>query len=156
MSSSIDTSVFAGTDPIFAIAEELFGSMIDGEPGYLSPWHGPTPVIDDEMFAFVDVGGEHPGRVLMSTHRDTAMQITRQLLMMEPGETVGDADFVDALGEVANVVGGNVKALVPDPGALTLPVVTRERPETRPDALVHESVMDWRGNPLIISIWGLA
>jgi hypothetical protein len=104
--------------------------MIDGEPGHLAPWLDPHAAVEDEMHAWVDVGGAAPGRVLLTTERDTATRITRALLMMGEAEPVGDEDFRDALGEVANVVGGNVKALVPDPGALTLPQVTHVRPDT--------------------------
>jgi chemotaxis protein CheX len=37
--------------------------------------------------------------------------------------TVSDADIRDALGELANMVGGNIKALLPGPTHLSLPVV---------------------------------
>ena len=156
MSTAIDLSFFAGIDPIFTIADEVFSAMIDGEPGLLTEWVGDVPVIADAMHAWVDVDGVAPGRVLLSTERDTALQITRALLAMEPDEQVGDADFVDALGEVADVVGGNVKALVPDPGALTLPQVTHERPPTSPENLLHELALAWRGRLLVISLWSLA
>ena len=39
---------------------------------------------------------------------------------MDESESVSDADFADAVGEIANVVGGNIKSLVTNPGALTL------------------------------------
>lgn len=157
MSTAIDMSAFAGTDPIFTIAEEVFSAMIDGEPGLLVPWPEGEVEQDDVMHAWVDVAGEHPGRVLFSTARSTALAITRALLAMEEGEPVGDADFVDALGEVANVVGGNVKALVPDPGALTLPQVTHAGPPPlEPERLLHETRMSWRGQMLAISLWSLS
>ena len=42
-----------------------------------------------------------------------------------------DEDIDDALGELANVVGGNVKAVLPGPSALGLPEVG-VRPRRRP------------------------
>ncbi|WP_024286265.1 chemotaxis protein CheX [Cellulomonas sp. KRMCY2] len=155
MSIEIDMEQFAGTDPIYDIASEVFAAMIDGEPGLLRVWDGIESALVDEIHAWVDVHGPISGRVLLTTERSTALAVTRALLAMAPDEPVDDSDIVDALGEVANVVGGNVKALVPDPGALTLPQVTHERPATDPDALLHRLVLDWRGRPLIISLWQL-
>lgn len=151
----VDIDVFAGSDPVLAIAEEVFAAMVDGEPGYLRPWYGDLPAASDPMYAWVDVQGAMPGRVLVTAERETAEEITRALLAMGPEEVVSDADYVDALGEVANVVGGNVKALVPEAGTLTIPEVGRERPATAPDALLHALPLDWRGRLVDISLWRL-
>ena len=155
MSMDIDLAAFAGTDPIYVITEEVFTAMIDGEEGYLRHWDGPAPVFVDPMHAWVDVNGTTSGRVLLTTERSTADQLARALLQMAPDEPVSPEDFVDALGEVANVVGGNVKSLVPEPGVLTLPQVTQDRPPTLPDALIYELALDWRGSALVISLWKL-
>lgn len=152
MSMDIDVTSFVDSDPILVIAEEVFTAMIDGEPGYLRAWDGPAPEIDDPMHAWVDVQGTSSGRVLLTTGRGTADGLARALLGMEADEPVSAEDFVDALGEVANVVGGNVKSLVPDPGVLTLPQVASEPPPTVPAELLYELSLDWRGNPLIISL----
>ncbi len=152
MSAAIDMGVFGET--VLAIADEVFTAMIDGEPGLLVPSFEPAEPPADATYAWVDVHGEHPGRVLLATEHDTAMLLTRALLMMGPDEPVSDADFVDAVGEIANVVGGNVKALVPDPGPLTLPQVSPLPPAD--EALVlHEASFLWRGLPLTISLLSL-
>ncbi len=155
MSAAIDLASYAGSDPIFTIAEEVFGAMIDTEPETLREWFGPAPGFGDPTYAWVDVGGESPGRVLLTTERSTATRVTRGLLGLGPDEAVEDADFVDALGEVANVLGGNVKALVPDPGALSLPRVSHAAPDGPVRDLVHELLLDWRGACLVISVWSL-
>ncbi len=82
------------------------------------------------------------------------MQLTRALLGMPDEEEVSDADYVDAVGEIANVVGGNVKALVPDPGPLTLPKVAATQP-TDEATLLFDAPFTWRGRPLVISVWTL-
>jgi hypothetical protein len=155
MSAEIDIDVFQGTDPIWTIAEEVFTAMIDGEPGYLRLWDGPVPTLADERYAWVDVHGAQAGRILLTSELPTVEHLTRALLGMDEAEAVSDADLVDALGEVANVVGGNVKALVPDPGVLTLPEVTHERPSTEGQDLLYELALDWRGRILLISLWKL-
>lgn len=154
MSFEIDVQVFEGTDPVYDIASEVFAAMIDGEPGFVSRWDGSAPVPVDELFAWVDVQGPMNGRVLLSTEHTTAVEVTRALLGLAPDDAVGHADIVDAFGEVANVVGGNVKSLAPDHSVLTLPEVTQERPTTDGD-LLHSVALDWRGRSLVISLWTL-
>ena len=113
MSAAIDMGIFAET--VFAIAEEVFTAMIDPEPDVLRPAPEPVELSEDATWAWVDVHGEHPGRVMLGTDHATAEMLTRALLAVPEGEAVSEADFVDAVGEIANVVGGNIKALVPDP-----------------------------------------
>lgn len=151
----IDMDVFGGTDPILTIAEEVFAAMVDGEPGLVRPWDGARPEPAAPVHAWVDVHEAGSGRVLLETERTTADALTRALLAMADDETVTEADMVDALGEVANVVGGNVKSLVPETGVLTLPVVSAERPETRAEDLLHELALDWRGHLVVLSLWRL-
>lgn len=152
MSFEIDTQVFEGADPVYDIATEVFAAMIDGEPGYVARWEGAAPSPVDELFAWVDVQGPMTGRVLLSTERTTAVEVTRALLGLAPDDVVGHADIVDAFGEVANVVGGNVKSLAPDHSVLTLPEVAGERPPTD-GGLLHSVALDWRGRSLVISLW---
>lgn len=155
MSAAVDIEAFGGTDPVLSIAEDLFASMVDAEPGTLRPWDGPAPAIASEIHAWVDVHGPSAGRVLLTTEETTAEDLARALLGLEPGDDVSDADLVDALGEVANVVGGNVKALVVDPHALSLPVVDRTEPRGDVGDLLHRLTLDWRGRLLVLSLWSL-
>ncbi len=152
MSFEIDTQVFEGTDPVYDIASEVFAAMIDGEPGFVRRWEGASPTPVEELFAWVNVQGPMSGRVLLTTEHSTAVEVTRALLGLAPDDAVGHADIVDALGEVANVVGGNVKSLAPDHSVLTLPEVTNQRPSTE-GGLLHSVSLDWRGRSLVISLW---
>ena len=155
MSYPVDIAVFEDTDPVYEIALEVFAAMIDGEPGHVRPGPVPAPAPAEPLHAWVDVHGPMSGRVLLTTERTTAVEVARALLAMAPDEPVGDADIADALGEVANVVGGNVKALVPDHGVLTLPQVGATEPPTLPTDLIHSLPLDWRGRSLVISLWRL-
>lgn len=155
MSFEIDVTAFEGADPVYDIATEVFAAMIDGEPGFVQRWEGPEPSPADALFAWVDVRGPLNGRVLLATEHSTAVEVTRALLGLAEEDEVGTADIVDAFGEVANVVGGNVKSLAPDHSVLTLPEVTSERPATV-GGLMHSVALDWRGRPLVISLWNLS
>lgn len=152
MSFEIDMQAFEGADPVYDIATEVFAAMIDGEPGHVVRWAGERPEPVEELFAWVDVTGPMSGRVLLSTEHATAVEVTRALLGLDPDEPVVHTDIIDALGEVANVVGGNVKSLGPDHSVLTLPEVAKERPDTA-GSLLHDLALDWRGRLLVLSLW---
>lgn len=140
-------------DQVYAIAEEVFAAMIDGEPGHLLPWDGEVPVPADPLVAWVDVHGEITGRAAVSTDTPTAHELTRALLGMGPDEAVGPEDLVDAFGEVANVVGGNVKSLLPSQGTLTLPQVASALPAVPDTAIGHELRLDWHGRAIVVVVW---
>lgn len=145
----------SSTDPILGIIEEVFTALIDGEPGYVRPWEGGTRDLTDPVSAWVEVHGLTNSRVILTSEHTTATSITRSLLAMGDNEEVGTEDFCDALGEVANVVGGNVKSLLPESGALTLPVVAGDAPDVTGSALLYELALDWRGHLLVIGLWSL-
>jgi chemotaxis protein CheX len=64
-------------------------------------------------------------------------------------------DVDDALGELANVVGGNVKAVLPGPSVLGLPEVGTA-PEPGLPADICRVDLLWRGQSLTITVQGSA
>jgi CheY-specific phosphatase CheX len=100
----------------------------------------------------VDVHGELAGRAAVTTDAPTAHELTRALLGMGADEPVGPEDLQDAFGEVANVVGGNIKALLPTQGTLGLPQVESALPAAPAGSLTHELRLDWRGRPIVVVV----
>lgn len=140
------------TVQISAIAEEVFAAMIDGEPGHLVPLPDGAPLAEP-VYAWVDMHADVSGRALLATDVATAHDLARALLQMGADEPVGEEDLVDAFGEVANVVGGNLKALLPVQGTLTLPQVDRVRPDLDGATRVDAVALSWRGRPVDITVW---
>ncbi|OJV78491.1 MAG: hypothetical protein BGO37_07115 [Cellulomonas sp. 73-92] len=146
-------------DDVAAIAGDVFASMVDGEQGTLAPWPDGVPVDGPDWVAWVDVHGPWTGRAALETSSGAADQLTRALLRLPAAAPVADDDVVDALGELANVVGGNVKALLPEQGTLGLPRVVRtasdevvapEDPALHP---VQRLPLGWRGRSLVLTVW---
>lgn len=148
------SALIAGED-VYAIAEELFSAMVDGEVGTVQQWHGPLPVWHTPVVAWVDLHGDWAGRASVTTERSTADDLARALLQMDPSEAVGAEDLHDAFGEVANVVGGNVKALLPTHGALGLPEVADADPGFPGSIVISEVALDWRGRALVLTVRGV-
>lgn len=142
-------------DEVQAIAQEVFAAMIDGEPESLVPWPD-AGTGSDAVVAWVDVHGPWLGRASLETSTPAAHELARALLSMEADETVPREDVVDALGELANVVGGNVKALLPEHGTLGLPRVADRLPDGQLAAAVQRVPLAWRGHPFVVTVWEVA
>jgi hypothetical protein len=135
---------------IQSIAEDTWISLV-GEDEVLVPLPGELP--GDVVSSWVDVVGPWTGTVVLTTGRETAADLTRALLGEHAPTELEDEDIVDAFGEIANVVGGNVKAALPGPSALSLPDVGAAPAVRNPADLCRIDVL-WRGEPLSISVQG--
>ena len=140
-------------DQMFAIAEQVFSAMIDGDVGPLQRWWGQVPTVVDPIVGWVDAHGAWSGRVALTTSQLVADDLTRALLEMDAAEEVDAEDLVDAFGELANVVGGNLKALLPNPGTLGLPHVADVLPDVVGAVPMEGLNLSWRGHLVVISIW---
>jgi hypothetical protein len=135
---------------IQSIAEDTWTALV-GEDEVLVPLPGELP--GDVVSSWVDVVGPWTGTVVLTTGRETAADLTRALLGEHAPTDLEDEDIVDAFGEIANVVGGNVKAALPGPSALSLPDVGAAPAVRNPADLCRIDVL-WRGEPLSISVQG--
>jgi chemotaxis protein CheX len=133
-----------------SIAGEAWVALV-GEDELLIPLPGDLP--DDVLSSWVDVVGPWTGSVVITTGRQTAAELTRALLGDYAPEILEHEDVADAFGEIANVVGGNVKAALPGPSALGLPEVGDAPAVRNPEDVVRVDVL-WRGQPLSISVQG--
>ena len=97
----------------------------------------------------------HGVRTMVRAEEADAHLVVRALLRMEPDEVVGEEDLVDAFGEIANVVGGNLKSLLPEHAELTLPTVAAEPPVLGREMMVAQAPLEWRGSCFVISLWML-
>jgi hypothetical protein len=133
-----------------SIAEDAWTALV-GEDEFLLPIPGELPA--DVVSSWVDVVGPWTGTVVLTTARETAAGLTRALLGDHAPDELEDEDIADAFGEIANVVGGNVKAALPGPSALSLPDVGEAPAVRNPADLCRVDVL-WRGEPLSISVQG--
>lgn len=74
------------------------------------------------LVAAIRFKGAWHGEVVATVDHDLARSIAGAMLEILP-EALGDEDVHDALREMINMVGGNLKALLPPPCQLSLPLV---------------------------------
>jgi chemotaxis protein CheX len=91
---------------------------------------GPSPLLPGELPGFevvarTEITGEWNGTVCLSCSRVAARQAAAVMFGLGDDELTA-ADISDAVGELINVVGGNIKSLVPGPSVLSLPSVSEE------------------------------
>jgi chemotaxis protein CheX len=146
-----DTPVVRSDDVVW-IARDVWSSFLDVD---LEPAGVPAQrTATDDLTGVIEVTGAWQGSIEVRCSADVARTLADAMLGARP-TGVGDDDVTDALGELTNMVGGNVKSLLPSPSRLSLPVV---RVGPRPDdgaALVSsvELVARSSGDPVSISVW---
>jgi chemotaxis protein CheX len=137
-------------ETVQSIVQEAWSALV-GEDEYLVPLTGDHPA--DALSSWVEVVGPWTGCVVLTCDRSTAEELARCLLAEHAPPVLDDEEIADALGELANVVGGNVKAVLPGPSALGLPEVG-SAPEAGSDVCRVDLL--WRGQSLTISVQGSA
>lgn len=68
----------------------------------------------------VKLSGNWTGRIEVRLCEGLAAHATSAMLM-QPAETVGEADKLDAAKEIANMIAGTIKSSLPRPCAMTVP-----------------------------------
>ena len=142
-----------GAAQVTTVAKEVFAAMVDGQAGFLTSSPAGSVSLADTLHAWVDMDTEPPGRVQVTIDASTADDLTRAFLHMDAAEKVAEADVADAFGEIVNIMGGNMKALLPQHVRLTMPTASRQSPSGSGALRLYEVVLAWRGRPLVISVW---
>ena len=128
---------------------------------YLDP-EGVNPLIPtydenqpSEVHSSVSITGSWTGHVVYASSTAAARRAAGAFLAME-AEEVSEEDVSDVLGELVNIVGGNVKAMLPPGAHLSLPQVSLAPESTArfPNASRISGVYGvWDGEPVSISMW---
>jgi len=108
-------------DELIHVVDELFTSMAGLQ---LTP--APAPIRFDRekphVVSAVQIVGEWQGAVRLDTDLELCRLVCSRFLGVEPGDLSPD-DIRDAAGELANITGGSVKALLAPTCSLSLPSV---------------------------------
>ncbi|MEV6344491.1 chemotaxis protein CheX [Actinoplanes sp. NPDC051851] len=136
------------------MVEQVWESYLD--PEGISPL---IPTYDEnqpsEVHSSVSITGSWSGHIVYSSSRAAAQRAAAAFLAMEM-EEVSEEDISDTLGELANIVGGNVKAMLPPGAQLSLPqvVLAPEASARYPNTERISGVYGlWEGEPVSISMW---
>jgi chemotaxis protein CheX len=94
-------------EDIISSTNEVFTTMIPMEMKSDGSFYQKEEMISTDVISLVTFTGEHSGIVAIFCTRGIALKITSNMLGMEA--TAIDQDAKDAMGEVANMIAGNIK-----------------------------------------------
>jgi CheY-specific phosphatase CheX len=89
------------------------------------------------LLGFVAMGGAWKGRVEVRMAEGLAYMATAAM-MMQPVETVVEADALDAAKEIANMIAGTIKSSLPRPCTMSVPESAVERESFRGPAQTED------------------
>lgn len=109
------------------ITERVWASLLEApllprQPGQPGPEKSGVGAGCRTFTGCVQITGAWEGAVTVDCSAELAKQLTAAMFMVDPENTTIE-EVTDALGELANMVGGNVKALLPEPCRISLPAV---------------------------------
>jgi chemotaxis protein CheX len=107
-------------DGVQQIVEEIWQSMLGLE---IEP--APSPAADGgrEVCAAVQITGGWQGAFIIECPEASAVAFAAAMLGYEDGEEPSEPEVHDVVGELANMAGGNLKAIVGEESRLSLPTV---------------------------------
>ena len=113
----------------------------------------PGGVDEGEVSATISLSGAWNGTACLTCSRTAARHAAR-LMFDLPDEELTAAEISDALGELINVVGGNIKGILPGPTDLSLPTL-HEEPFRVPGhlELAYKILFTWLDEPVVVTVW---
>jgi chemotaxis protein CheX len=151
-------SVTSLSDDVYDVTSEVWRSLVGDRYPLLPHPARPAAPFDafDAWSASVTISGGWEGLVSVELSSYVARILTCAMLALPedtPGSELADADVADAVGELVNMVGGNIKSLMPGPSALSLPYVAAGRAAFAPgtDEVARVDVT-WAGEPVRVGV----
>jgi chemotaxis protein CheX len=148
--TTIESFLPVTAEDLAAIGEDVWTAFLLEDPA-IPGAAGTAP--SGVVHASVGVHGGWTGQVALELSATAAAELARRMLGLDE---VSAADVTDAVGELVNVVGGNVKSIVPVESSLGLPMVVEG---TVARATAHDAVevcstsLDWAGHEVRVSVW---
>jgi len=121
MSTELSPELNVGILPsqLARIVESVFETMLNLEVGECgTPWFPG----EDRLTSAVHLAGDWCGVLLLECNRDQACHFAGRFLSLEAADTFDDVAR-DVLGELANMVGGNMKCVMTPGIHLSMPTV---------------------------------
>lgn len=106
-------------DTVVEIVESIFSTMLEIDVSLSDSAHSPS---GERMTSTVYLEGDWNGAVSLECNRSQACQFAGRFLATDPPPAVDD-DVKDALGELVNMIGGNIKSVLTKETRLSMPSV---------------------------------
>lgn len=114
--------------PFISVSKNVFKEFVGADLNEERPYFAQTgAVMEWDISAVIGLTGEARGAVVISMKKELAIKITGMLTGQDPRNV--DDDVVDAIGEIVNIIAGNVKKSLEDSFRLviSLPTIVQGR-----------------------------
>lgn len=128
------------------IVRDIWSSFISSDDDLIPL----MPANDPDLRASVEFRGDCTGAVIVGCSPAAGIEVARRMLRLPEGASVDPRDVADALGELANTVGGSVKGMLPGTNQLSLPLFMPEQRHA-PDSVRIE--FSWLGEHVSAEVW---
>jgi chemotaxis protein CheX len=134
-------------DGIAAVVESVFAELLDLPAA--RPTASPSGASGPVLRASVRISGAWQGVVVVDCPEELAR---RTAAAMWGGQPQDQTQIADAIGELANMIAGNVKVLLPGPSRLSLPAVADAPAATSapPGGVIAGTTVACDGQPLTV------
>jgi chemotaxis protein CheX len=153
-SSDEETRALLATDEqIVGITSDVWTSFTGKEIG--AEDEGALADSGEVTVGCVAVTGAWQGCVLLAAPTPLARTVAAAMFDL-PADRLTDDEVADALGELTNMIAGNVKSLLPGPSSLSMPAVTVGASYTvriPRGLLVNRVSVTCEGQRLTVSVW---
>ncbi len=105
-----------------------------------------------EVISSVSITGAWNGHLLLSLTTVGAAAVAQAMFETD---APSPEELADAVGELGNIIAGNVKSTLPEPSALSLPQVAFDaHAVSLPSARERlRAAMGWSGHVVVVSLW---
>jgi chemotaxis protein CheX len=134
------------SDKIIESAKEIFSSMVMMEISVSGDTMIKSEPLIESISGVIGLAGTHKGVLAIHIPNKVAMAITSSFLGMDVDEM--NEDVEDAVGELANMLGGNVKSILSENGRdinLSLPsTITGQQYDFQPTKEAERIIIPFR------------
>ena len=134
------------SDKIIESAKEIFSSMVMMEISVSGDNMTKSVTLIESISGVIGLAGTHKGVLAIHIPNKVAMAITSSFLGMDVDEM--NEDVEDAVGELANMLGGNVKSILSENGRdinLSLPsTITGQQYDFQPTKEAERIIIPFR------------
>jgi chemotaxis protein CheX len=108
-----------------------------------------------DNISLVAIDGAWKGAMVLATTSDFSEKVARHLFDLAESEDPSEEQTLDVMRELANLIGGNIKTVLPEPCQLSLPQILDSQAKlaelTEGKVLIAE-YFEWRGSPLSVYV----
>lgn len=136
------------------VTEGVWSTML-GMPLRLQWESAPPQESHDYVTSWVSISGSWSGTITIGCSSAAARRAAAAMFGVVPEEASAE-EVNDAMGEVANIIGGNLKGLLTGPATLSLPSVAEGFDTSLhvPDFVAVQSTrFDSEGEPLVVTVF---